>query len=338
MHYRTLGRTGIRVPEIGFGCGNVGGLMVRGTHEQQMSAVHRALALGIDYFDTAPSYGDELSESHLGEVLAELKPSVHVATKFRVTPDDLRDIPGTIRRSLEGSLWRLQRDAVDVLQLHTNLSTADGPGIGAAEVLAPGGVADTLDRLREEGLIHHRGFTGMGDTNALHQVIDSGRFDTVQTYYNLLNPTAGHDAPAGFPNQDYRRLIDKATAQDMGVIVIRALAGGAVSGPTRAELASRSPGGVMATGNDYESDLRRAEALSFLVTDGRTAAQASIRFALDNALVSTTLVGFSSEAQIDEAAAAAEGASLTDEEYARLEALWAADFAQHPGLTDGAPC
>ena len=141
MRYRTLGRTGIRVPEIGFGCGNVGGMMVRGTHEQQVSAVRGALALGIDYFDTAPSYGDELSERHLGEVLAELKPAVHVATKFRVTPDDLRDIPGAIRRSLEGSLRRLQRDAVDVLQLHTNLSTADEPGIGAAEVLAPGGVA-----------------------------------------------------------------------------------------------------------------------------------------------------------------------------------------------------
>ncbi len=68
MEYRVLGRTGIRVSEIGFGCGNVGGLMVRGSHDEQVEAVSRALELGIDYFDTAPSYGDGRSETNLGRV------------------------------------------------------------------------------------------------------------------------------------------------------------------------------------------------------------------------------------------------------------------------------
>jgi L-galactose dehydrogenase/L-glyceraldehyde 3-phosphate reductase len=327
MEYRTLGRTGIRVSEIGFGCGNVGGMMVRGSHDAQISAMRYALALGIDYFDTAALYGDGLSETHLGEVLKEIKPDVHVATKFPVRPEDLGDIPGSIRRSLEGSLTRLQLDAVDVFQLHTNLSTAAEPGLGAAEVLRAGGIADTLDALRDEGLIGHRGFTGMGDTGALHEVIESGRFDTVQIYYNLLNPSAGHAVPADYPNQDYRLTIDKAAAQNMGIIVIRALAGGAVSGPQRADLASRRPGGVMAAGNDYDSDLRRAEALSFLAAGERTVAQASIRFALDNPNVSTVLVGFSDETQIDDAAAAANGSPLSAVDMDRIRTLWASDFA-----------
>jgi aryl-alcohol dehydrogenase-like predicted oxidoreductase len=328
LKHRTLGRTGMRVPEIGFGCGNVGGLMIRGSHEARVEAVRYAVSLGINYFDTAAAYGDGQSETNLGDVLMELRPAVFVATKFRVNPDDLNDISGAIRRSLESSLKRLRRGTIDVFQLHTNLCTADEPGIGAAEVLAPDGVADTLDQLRHEGLILHRGFTGMGDTDAIHAVIKSGRFDTVQSYYNLLNPTAGLPMRPDYPNQDYRRLIDAAAGAGMGVIGIRALAGGAVSGPERAELASKMPGGVMATGNDYESDLQRAEALSFLVNDDRTAAQASIRFVLDHSSVSTSLVGFSSKEQIDAAVAASEMPRLDISERERIKELWASDFSE----------
>ena len=62
MLYRNLGRTGPRISEIGFGCGNVGGLMVRGSHEDQVRAVEAALELGINYFDTAAGYGDGKSK------------------------------------------------------------------------------------------------------------------------------------------------------------------------------------------------------------------------------------------------------------------------------------
>ena len=110
MEYRTLGRTGIRVPEVGFGCGNVGGLMVRGSLDEQVMAVQRALDLGVNYFDTAPSYGDTLSETNLGLVLKELRPQVHVATKVHVRDDGLKDIRGTVRRSIEDSLRRLGRE------------------------------------------------------------------------------------------------------------------------------------------------------------------------------------------------------------------------------------
>ena len=83
MVYRILGRTGLRVSEIGFGCGNVGGLIIRGTQGERVEAVKRAVELGINYFDTAPSYGDGRSETNLGEVLDELQPDVVVATRAR---------------------------------------------------------------------------------------------------------------------------------------------------------------------------------------------------------------------------------------------------------------
>lgn len=175
-------------------------------------------------------------------------------------------------------------------------------------------------------MIGFRGFTGMGDTEAIHRVINSGRFDTVQTYYNLLNPTAGVKVPPGYVCQDYQQLIDYATDHYMGVIVIRSLAGGALAGPVRAELASEKPGGIMAIGNDYESDLRRAESLAFLASGNRTVAQASVRFALDNDKVSIVLVGFSSQDQIEAAVAAQDSESLSANDMERMDQLWSTDF------------
>ncbi|MEE8518585.1 MAG: aldo/keto reductase [Dehalococcoidia bacterium] len=329
MEYRELGRTGLRVPEIGFGCGNVGGMMVRGSHEAQISAVQHALALGIDYFDTAAMYGDGLSETHLGEVLAELKPDVRVATKAAVRREDLGDIAGAVRRSLEASLTRLQLDSVDLLQLHTNL--ANGPDterfIDKADVLRTGGVADVFDALKGEGLIRHMGITGMGDTDALHEVIESGRFETVQCYHNVLNPSAGVKVGPGFVGQDYRELMAKAGAQGMGVIVIRVVAGGALGGPVaRQGLASKTPGEVTGSGIDYDDELRRTEAISFLTEGGATPVQASIRLALDNPATSVVLVGYSDEGQIDEAVAAADLPSITPDQRTRLAGLWDSDF------------
>ena len=329
MKYRTLGRTGLQVPEIGFGCGNVGGMMVRGSHEAQVSAVQHALALGIDYFDTAAMYGNGLSETHLGEVLSEIKPDVRVATKVRVAGDDLADIAGAIRRSLEGSLTRLQLDSVDLLQLHTNIANESGNArlIPKADVLRPGGVADAMEALKSEGLIRHMGITGMGDTEALHEVVESGRFETVQCYHNVLNPTAGVKVSKGFVGQDYRELMAKAGAQGMGVIVIRVVAGGALGGPVaRQGLASETPGEVTGSGIDYDDELRRTEAVGFLTEGGATPVQSSIRLGLDSPHTSVVLVGYSDEGQIDEAVAAADLPSITSEQRARLAELWESDF------------
>src|ERR671936_2506880 len=104
MDYRPLGRTGLRVGVLGFGCGNVGGLLIRGAPAERERAVARALELGINYFDTAPSYGDGESERNLGEALRALKVSPYVGTKFRLEASDVADVAGAIARSLETSL------------------------------------------------------------------------------------------------------------------------------------------------------------------------------------------------------------------------------------------
>lgn len=329
MRYRTLGRTGLEVSEVGFGCGAIGGMMVRGTHEAQVATVQRALDHGITYFDTAASYGDGLSETHVGEVFAEVKPQVHLGTKFTLGPDDLGDIIGGVRRSLEASLGRLQMGRVDLLQLHNPVvAQRDGRGLAVQDVLGPGGVADALETLKGEGLIGHFGLTGLGETDPLLDVIDSGRFDTVQTYFNMLNPSAWEVVPDNFATQDYGRLMARAAAQGMGVIVIRVMAGGALAGPdSRAGVAAPVVGGALSGGHDYDSDVRRVEALAKRLKPATSMPRTAVRFALDRDAVSAVLVGFSTVEQIDEAVQASADEPLSGPFSEELAALWAEGIA-----------
>jgi len=333
MEYRMLGKTGLKVSEIGFGCGNVGGLIVRGTHEEQLEAVRRALELGINYFDTAPSYGDGRSETNLGRVLTELRPDVTVATKVRVGIDDLKDIKNAVRRSLEISLGRLQRDSVDVLQLHSRVAMErDGDGwrgaIGIDDVLGRDGVADSFDAVRSQGMVRFIGFTGLGEAEALHRIVESDRFDVVQSYVNLLNPSAGWEMPSGFTGYDFGRLIDRAAEHEMGVAAIRVLAAGAVGGEkARAGYASPSVSGPMVTGGEYRADERRAESLGSLISgDVTSLPQAAIRFVLMHSGVSVVLVGFSDLGQVEEAASCSGRGPLPDSSMERLRELWAEDI------------
>jgi hypothetical protein len=148
--------------------------------------------------------------------------------------------------------------------------------------------------------------TAIGDTPAVHRVLTAGAVDSAQVCFNLLNPSAGTEVPSGFPGQDFDRLLDRARAQKIGVIVIRVLAAGALSGE-----ATRHPIAVptvepIASGPDYATDVGRARALRVLVDEGHVGSlvEAALRFPLGFDAVSTVLLGYSSQAHLETAAAA----------------------------------
>ena len=119
MQLRVFGRTGMQLSVLGFGCGAVGGLMVRGDPADQERTIARAIAAGVNYFDTAVQYGDGESEKNLGRVLQRLKPAnVAVGTKVRLQPNEFVRIADAVTMSLEGSLARLRLDQVDIFHLH----------------------------------------------------------------------------------------------------------------------------------------------------------------------------------------------------------------------------
>ena len=303
MEMRPFGRTGITVSVLGFGCGAVGGLMVRGTPADQERTVARALAAGVNYFDTAPQYGDGQSETNIGRILAKLRPTgITLGTKVRLRDADKATIGAAIAASLEASLRRMGRAEVDLLQLHNPITLADAPGAVTADSVLDQ-VVPAFERLRTQGKIRFFGITAIGDTAALHRVIDSGRLHSGQVSYNLLNPSAGGALPANYPAQDYGRLLDRLAAAGMGSIGIRALAGGALSGEaTRHPIASPPPEPIGSAGS-YDADLARARRLLPLVQEGYAAslAEAAVRFVISHKAMGTALVGIATPEQFDQA-------------------------------------
>src|ERR1700742_734370 len=157
MQMRTFGRTGMKLSLLGFGCGAAGGIMVRGDHADQERTVARALASGINYFDTAVQYGDGESETNLGRILQNLKPdNAVVGTKVRLPQSDIPRIADAISQSLEGSLKRLRLDRVDILHLHNSITAeGGGPALSERQGLEEG--VPAVPRLRDQGKIRFLG-------------------------------------------------------------------------------------------------------------------------------------------------------------------------------------
>jgi len=327
VRYRTLGRTGLQVSEIGFGCGPTAGLMVRGEPDARKEAVARALELGINYFDTAPIYGDTVSERHLAETLRELGANPIVVTKVALGTEDLGDIQASVVRSVESSLERLGRDSLELVQLHNRVAAERAPkadiGVGALltveDVLGPGGVLEGLETLRRQGRVRCFGCCAFGgEVAAVNQLIDSGRFDTILVQYSILNPSAWTDTGQPGP-RSFGEVGVRAAGRGMGVIVLRALEAGALAA---AEQAHPLSGGAERPGPEYQAKLQRAQALRFLTDSGQqTMAQAALRFVLSTLAVSTVLVGFSDVSQVEEAAAASDMGALPDDMLFRIEEL-----------------
>ena len=325
MEYRQLGRTGLSVSALGFGCGAVGGLLVKGDYHDAVRAVARAIDSGVTYFDTARAYGEGQSETSLGLVLEELGADVVIGTKVDLQAEEMVDIERSIIASVEGSLRRLRRDRVDLIQLHNvvrRVRQADRGWVSLADVEA---ALAAFEKPKQQGKVGAYGITGLGETEVLLQAIGLGRADTVQSCFNLINPTAGLAVPEGYPFQDYEQLIDKAAAHQMGVIAIRVLAAGALSGSydRAANAAPRvTPIGTAVT---YAEDVALAQRFSLLVEAGYVSSlvEGAIRFAISKPEVSTAMVGISNMAQLEEAVAFADRGPLPSEALGRLPEIWA---------------
>ena len=322
MEMRAFGRTGLQVSILGFGCGAVGGLMVRGSPADQERAVARALEAGVNYFDTAAMYGNGESEKNLGRVLAKLKPNVIVGTKVRIPSAAFGRIEAAVADSLNASLQRMGREQVDIFHLH-NAITKDGGGesLSAANVLNQ--VVPAFEKLRQAGKARFLGITAVGDTAALHQVINSRAFVSAQVSYNMLNPSAAETLPPNYPAQDYGRMFDHTTAAGVGVIGIRVLAGGALSGVAERHAIASPPPEPIGSAASYTADLERAQRLMPLVREGHasTLAELAIRFAMTHKAMGTILVGMATFDQFEQSLAAVNKGPLPQSTLSRLAEL-----------------
>jgi D-threo-aldose 1-dehydrogenase len=324
MNKRTFARTGLEVSEVVLGGGIVGGILILTDETTRQTALERIVAAGINWIDTAASYGAGKSEETLGRHLSHLSPRPHISTKFIVAPEDHVDVAGAIERSLAQSLARLRLDRVDLLQLHNHIRSGDGPrAITPAQILRPRGVADALQRLKDQRMIGAFGLTAAGEMPAVRAVIDSGRFDTAQVYYNMINPSAAWDrVPAGWGTDDLSGLMAVCRRHGVGMMNIRVFAGGSLASPQR-----HGREFVMFPGADLESEDKRAAAIRRELGEAYgTPAQTALRFALGNDDFACHVIGIADLVQLDEALAAVRMEPLPPEALAKLEAVWTSNF------------
>lgn len=205
MNHRTLGRTGLQIGELALGglfVSSLGGV----TADQARETVRTAVAGGIDYIDTAPSYAD--SEAVLGHALKGIDQPLILSTKLggRPQPFDQRD-KSALKRSVEESLRLLGRDHVDILYIHEPDRPAQFDW-WTDPVRYHGPVIEALADLKQAGLIR---FTGLGGTTAYEMVriVETGQFDVLLTAFNY----------SLLWREAERYLLPAAVRQNMGIVV-----------------------------------------------------------------------------------------------------------------------
>jgi predicted aldo/keto reductase-like oxidoreductase len=223
MQYRVLGRTGLRVSALGFGTMRF--KMVGGHVDQELAvqALHRAMDLGVNYFDSAVGYCNSESEIVLGKALKGRRDGKVISTKYppwdrSLTADDCRQV-------IEQSLSRLDVDVIDIYHMHSlDWETAQ-------KVLANGGAVDGARKAKEQGLVKHLGFSFHDDPKRILDIIEAAPdFDVVTCQYNLLD-RANEESMAS------------ARDQGLGVVVMGPVGGGRLGFPSE-QLQGMLPGGT----------------------------------------------------------------------------------------------
>jgi len=322
MRFRLLGKTGISVSAVSFGAGPVSGLLTSTDRQRQQAVVSRAVAAGVNWFDTAATYGDGQSEASLGEALAELATDhpVHLATKVRVRLTTETDLRPLVVDSVKASLTRLRRSSVTLLQVHNSITTRrnDQPtSITPEDLLGPRGLLAGMEEVRAAGWVEHFGLTGIGDASALTTVLESGRFATIQAPLHLLNPSALRATPAVFCDPDYGGFLRHAYRLGMGIFAIRVYAAGALVGAEPSAHTMKTPFFPL---DLYRRDLRRAEALARRLGGSASLAQAALRYVLSLPEITSAIIGFGAIDQVDEAVRISQLEPLSPGQVSALEA------------------
>ena len=179
-----------------------------------------------------------------------------------------------------------------------------------------------FERMREEGLTRLIGITAIGETESCRRVIASGRFDSAQVYYNILNPSAARDMPPAWQGRDFRGLIAACKEHGVAVMNIRVLAAGVLASEQRhGREVQMMPEAAIPT-----EEVRARAVWRRLDERYGTRAQTAIRFALANPDIAGVVVGMAELGHLEEALAAAEMGPLPDEALAALNAVYESGF------------
>jgi aryl-alcohol dehydrogenase-like predicted oxidoreductase len=312
MHYRTLGKTGLKVSEIGYGAWGIGkSAWIGASDDESLRALNRSIELGLNFIDTALGYGDGHSEKLVGQVVREHRETIYVATK--IPPKNLQwpapaGIPAHeafpaehVIACTERSLSNLGLDTIDVQQFH----------VWSDEWVGEGDWLEAIRKLKEQGKIRHFGIS-INDhqpNNAL-KLIETGLVDSVQVIYNM------------FDQSPEDQLLPACEKHNVGVIVRVALDEGGLTGRITPDTTFDE--GDFRNGY-FQGDRKREvyERVTRIASDlGISVAgmpEAALRYVLSHPAVSTVIPGMRSVRNVESNMAVGDGQGLPKEQVAKVK-------------------
>jgi aryl-alcohol dehydrogenase-like predicted oxidoreductase len=315
MQYRELGHTSWKVSTISFGAWAIGSSWGYVKDDESLAALHRALDLGVNFFDTADVYGDGHSEQLLAKLRRERSEKFYVATKVGRRSDP--HVAGSYTKKnltsyVERSLKNLEMEALDLVQLHCP----------PTEVYYMPETFDALDELMKDGKIRHYGVS----TEKVEEALKAINYPNVQTVQIIFNI---------FRQRPLDLFFGEAQKRKVGILARIPLSSGMLTGkmtpkatfePDDHRLGNRNgewfDRGETFSGLDYEIGLQTVEELRPLVPAGMTMTQMALRWILMSPAVTCAIPGAKRPAQVEENVAAADQPPLSDEAMAQIRAVY----------------
>ncbi|GAE35154.1 aldo/keto reductase [Halalkalibacter akibai] len=322
MDYRKLGNTDLNVSELSFGTWAIGGSWGNVNDEESLRALEYAMDKGVNFFDTADVYGDGHSEELLAKATKGKEDKIHIATKF-CRAGDIHN-PETysydsVKKYLEQSLTRLNRDYIDLYQIHCPPTA----------ILKDGQVFEVLDKLQQEGKIRYYGVSVETVEEGLI-CLENPNVRALQVIFNL------------FRQKPLEELFPKAYNKGVGILARVPLASGLLTGKFTKETSFEVDDhrnfnrngeafnvGETFAGIEFKKGVELSEKLQWITTGRDQMAKAALRWILDQKEISCVIPGFKNVNQVDSNLQARTVPSFTSEELTKLKEFYQNEVKSH---------
>lgn len=315
MNYRELGNTGLKISEVSFGTWAIGGAWGKTSDAEALKSLEYAMEQGVNFFDTADVYGDGHSEELLAKATKGKEDQIHIATKF-CRQGDIFDPENysyeKVSSYCEDSLRRLNREAIDLYQIHCP----------ATEILKDGKVFDVLDRLQREGKIRHYGVS----VETVEEGLICLEYPNVKSLQIIFNI---------FRQKPLEKLIPEAYKKGVGLLVRLPLASGLLTGKFKPDHVFEEDDhrrfnengeafnvGETFAGLGFRKGVELAEQLKWIADDRESMASAALRWILDNKEITCIIPGFKNVKQVEQNLSALETKSFSEEEQQRIQGFY----------------
>lgn len=315
MEFRRLGNTELELSEISFGTWGIGGDWGQSTTEDALLGLHRAMELGVNFFDTADVYGNGRSEELLREATKGKEDQIYIASKFCRAgdiSDPLTYSEEAVRAYCEDSLKRLGRERIDLYQIHC-------PPL---EILKNTNVFDVLDKLKQEGKIRHYGVSVETVEEGLFCLTNPG-VKALQVIFNVFRQKA------------LEELLPAAKEQGVGLLARVPLASGLLTGKftTETQFANDDHRQFNANGEqfnvgetfaglEFAKGVALTEELSWIAEGRESLSSAALRWILDQDAITCAIPGFKNAKQVEQNLQAIHTKPFTEKELQRIRSFY----------------